>query len=50
MWGVLCDYIGFTYLCTFADRKNHFAAVLFIMYVCEYIIYRKTPKTLLFDV
>ena len=38
------------YLCTFAARKNHFAAVFFIMYVCEYLIYRKTPKSVLFAV
>ena len=48
--GLLRDYIDFHYLCTFAARKNHFAAVFFIMYACEYLIYRKTPKSVLFAV
>ena len=41
--GLLCDYICFSYLRTFA-------AVFLIMYVCAYLIYREKPKTLLFDV
>ena len=48
--GLLCDYIGLHYLCTFAARKIIFAAVFFIRYVCEYLIYRKTPKSVLFAV
>lgn len=43
-------FICFPYLCTFVARKIIFAAVFFIRYVCEYLIYRKTPKTLLFAV
>nr|DAV94184.1 MAG TPA: hypothetical protein [Caudoviricetes sp.] len=30
--------------------KITFAAVFFIRYVCEYLIYRKTPKSVLFAV
>lgn len=50
--GLLCNYIGFSHLCTFAPSKITFAAVFFIMYVyvCEYLIYRKTPKSVLFAV
>lgn len=38
------------YLCTFAASKITFTAVFFIRYVCEYLIYRKTPKSVLFAV
>lgn len=48
--GLLCDYICFSYLRTFAARKIIFAAVFYIcMCACTLYIW-ETPKTLLFDV
>jgi hypothetical protein len=48
--GLLCDYIGFHYLCTFAARKNHFAAVFYNVVGARTLYMRKTHKTLLFAV
>nr|DAE45452.1 MAG TPA: hypothetical protein [Caudoviricetes sp.] len=46
----MCDYIGFSYLRTFAARKNHFAAVFYIC-ICACTLYiGETSKSVLFAV